>query len=417
MFKRTLAALVVSLALATLASAGLSAQPARAAEGIIGAVGCSQTRDIYTGIELIGADGYWPAEAVAAYGGGAIYGWENIDSEYWDYFQAGLAANPQTTDVWVELCVKDSGTSTASAGDLAAGESIISNIRSFAPNVAIHVSAMNDYSGVVCPLTGANGPAISRSIAEHLVDEGLALEGPVVGPLDATMVGEDGCHANGAGRTFQAEQLEAYFTGVAPPSTPPPAVTPPPPSTPAPSPESSFVDVAGSVFVDDINWLVDEGITQGCNPPANDRFCPDAEVTRDQMATFLSRALGLPETAIDLFWDDANSLHEAAINSIGMAEITVGCNPPTNDRYCPTSSVTRAQMASFLVRAYDLPASTTDLFIDDTASPHEADINALGRLEITTGCNPPDGDRYCPDSTVTRAQMAAFLHRAALLRR
>ncbi len=411
--RKTSVALVTVLIATLLGLIPASGRPAQAADGMVGAVGCSQTRDVYSGIELIGADGYWHAEAVAGYGGGAIYEWENIDSKYWDLFQAGLAVNPQTTDIWVELCVKDSGNSVASAADLAAGETIIANIEALAPGTLIHVSAMNDYSGIVCSLSGEYGPAISRSIADHLVDEGLALEGPTVGPLDATMVGDDSCHANDAGRTFQAEQLDAYFSGGAPPATPPP----PPSAPPPPSSESSFVDVAGSVFVDDINWLVEEGITQGCNPPKNDRFCPDDEVTRDQMATFLARALGLPETAIDLFWDDANSLHEAAINSIGFAEITVGCNPPTNDRYCPASGVTRAQMASFLVRAYDLPASATDLFADDSGSPHEADINALGQREVTTGCNPPENDRYCPHATVTRAQMAAFLHRAALLRR
>src|SRR5690606_41806113 len=49
-----------------------------------------------------------------------------------------------------------------------------------------------------------------------------------------------------------------------------------------------FTDVGpGHVFVSDIAWLADEGITRGCNPPANDRFCPDDPVTRGQMAAFL----------------------------------------------------------------------------------------------------------------------------------
>jgi hypothetical protein len=51
-----------------------------------------------------------------------------------------------------------------------------------------------------------------------------------------------------------------------------------------------FNDVPGShTFHDDIAWLADEGITRGCNPPANSEFCPDDPVTRGQMAAFMKR--------------------------------------------------------------------------------------------------------------------------------
>lgn len=52
-----------------------------------------------------------------------------------------------------------------------------------------------------------------------------------------------------------------------------------------------FFDTAGHTFAADIGALADAGITKGCDPPANDRFCPDAPVTRGQMAAFLRRAL------------------------------------------------------------------------------------------------------------------------------
>ena len=168
-----------------------------------------------------------------------------------------------------------------------------------------------------------------------------------------------------------------------------------------------FTDVPpGSPFFADIGWLVENGITTGCatDPP---RFCPSSSVTRAQMASFLVRALDLPPTTIDHFIDDDGSFHEADINALAEAGITGGCGP---DRYCPASPVTRAQMAAFLVRAYDIAASDTDAFSDDSSSIHEADINALAAAGITGGCAP---DRYCPTSPVTRAQMAAFLHRAA----
>ncbi|RMH69250.1 MAG: hypothetical protein D6683_16270, partial [Actinomyces sp.] len=85
--------------------------------------------------------------------------------------------------------------------------------------------------------------------------------------------------------------------------------------------------------------------------------------------------------------------------------------PPVGDRYCPDRALTRAEMASLLVRALGL-APGPDRFVDDEGSTHEAAIDALAAAGITRGCNPPVGDRYCPDQPVTRAQMAAFLHRA-----
>jgi hypothetical protein len=166
-----------------------------------------------------------------------------------------------------------------------------------------------------------------------------------------------------------------------------------------------FNDIAGSRFLDDILWLNDQGITSGCstNPPL---FCPDGLVTRGQMATFLSRALGLPASPVDYFTDDNGSVHEPNINRIRHAGITVGCGPNV---YCPNGLVTRAQMATFMSRAYSLPASATDWFTDDNGSIHEPNINRMAEAGITGGCAP---GRFCPTGIVTRGQMAAFLHRA-----
>ncbi|MCP3885865.1 MAG: S-layer homology domain-containing protein, partial [Propionibacteriaceae bacterium] len=86
--------------------------------------------------------------------------------------------------------------------------------------------------------------------------------------------------------------------------------------------------------------------------------------------------------------------------------------PPLNDQYCPNANVTRGQMAAFLTRALNLPPQDTDTFTDDDGSVFEANIEALATAGITKGCNPPTNDRYCPDANVTRGQMAAFLYRA-----
>ena len=159
--------------------------------------------------------------------------------------------------------------------------------------------------------------------------------------------------------------------------------------------------------------MADEGITKGCNPPVNDKFCPDSSVTRGHLVAFLVRALDLTDTLADPFTDDDDSIFEGDIEKLAAAGITKGCNPPTNDRFCPDSKVTREQMAAFLVRAIGyVDDGGGNLFIDDDDSIFEGDIDKLGTAGVTKGCNPPVNDMYCPGSVVTRGQMAAFLHRA-----
>lgn len=180
-----------------------------------------------------------------------------------------------------------------------------------------------------------------------------------------------------------------------------------------------FVDDDDSVHETDIESIAESGITTGCNPPVNDLYCPDDPVTRAQMASFLVRAAEIPAaTVASPFTDIAGSVHVADIHALWEAEVTLGCNPPDNDLYCPDDAVTRAQMASFLVRAFELADMVTptdpDPFGDDDGSVHEADISILAEAGITLGCNPPDNDLYCPDDPVTRAQMASFLARTLL---
>jgi hypothetical protein len=179
------------------------------------------------------------------------------------------------------------------------------------------------------------------------------------------------------------------------------------------APPNRFIDDDGSVFETDIEWLAAGGVTKGCNPPVNDMFCPEAPVTRGQMAAFLVRALALTDRLDDPFVDDDGSIFEADIEKLAAAGITKGCNPPANDRFCPQAPVTREQMAAFLVRALGYTdAGQGDLFTDDDASIFESAIDKLATADVTKGCNPPTNDRFCPTAVVTRGQMAAFLHRA-----
>ena len=170
-----------------------------------------------------------------------------------------------------------------------------------------------------------------------------------------------------------------------------------------PIPAFPLVDAQFSSFYADIEWLYDSGITSGCSA---ERFCPTDTVTRGQMAAFLDRALHLPPTATDYFSDDNGTTFEGNINRLAASGITTGCSPST---FCPTDTVTRGQMAAFLDRALKLPSTTTDYFTDDNGTTFEASINRLAASGITKGCT---ATTFCPKADVTRGQMAAFLHRA-----
>ena len=143
-------------------------------------------------------------------------------------------------------------------------------------------------------------------------------------------------------------------------------------------------------------------------------------LNRDRVLLFLivsiaTLAIQVAPVAAELppggtFLDDDYSAHQGAIEAIAAAGITKGCNPPTNNLFCPDDPVTRGQMAAFLVRALDLP-TTTDAPFTDSAGVFSDSINRLAAAGITKGCNPPTNDRYCPDNAVTREQMATFLTR------
>lgn len=162
-------------------------------------------------------------------------------------------------------------------------------------------------------------------------------------------------------------------------------------------------DSFDSTFYGDIRWLYQNAYTSGCDTI---RYCPSGSVTRGQMAAFLDRLLALPATSGDYFTDDNGHVFEASINRVAAAGITSGCTLTT---YCPEGLITRGQMAAFLDRALGLPTTSVDYFTDDETSPFEASINRAAAAGLTSGCTPTT---FCPGGTVSRGQMAAFMHRA-----
>lgn len=157
------------------------------------------------------------------------------------------------------------------------------------------------------------------------------------------------------------------------------------------------------MFRTEITWMVEQGIAAGCTAT---RFCPDEVVTRAQLASFIVRARHLPPATRDFFTDDSRSVHQGAINALAQAGLTGGCAAA---RYCPSSGLTRAALASFFTRTFKLHRTTRDFFADDTWTIHQRPINSLTAAGIASGCA---ALRFCPNASVTRGQFAAFLYRA-----
>ena len=157
------------------------------------------------------------------------------------------------------------------------------------------------------------------------------------------------------------------------------------------------------LFAGEVVGLSALGVTTGCTPTS---FCPGRSVTRAEMAAFLVRALDLPAATGDQFGDDNGHSLEAEIASLAASGITSGCSATS---FCPDRSVTRAEMAAFIVRGFDLAAASGAPFSDVGGHFFEAEIASLAASGISSGCS---ATSFCPGRAVTRGEMAAFLIRA-----
>jgi hypothetical protein len=193
----------------------------------------------------------------------------------------------------------------------------------------------------------------------------------------------------------------AYFVMQGNPPVAQESPTPEPSPSPSEAPESAEPTVPATPLPTPppVAW---EWV--GCEPGA---ACEQDEVHRDEMALFLTRAFELPPyDGDDFFTDIDDSEYRSEINAVAEENLTVGC---TETEYCPDGLVTRAQMATFIQRAFGIPDTDENKFTDDDGSTHEDAINAIVDAGIAQGCG---GTNFCPDRNVTRGEMAQHLHLA-----
>ena len=183
------------------------------------------------------------------------------------------------------------------------------------------------------------------------------------------------------------------------------------------APEGTFADVVpGSTHAANIDCIAAYGITVGVG---GGNYDPNGPVSRGQMASFLVRftevALDEPQeppTTPSSFEDISGTTHATNIAIAAELGITIGRTPTT---YAPGLDVTRAQMATFVVRTIEasggqLPANPPSAFSDHHGSVHETNIDRLASVDIVRGVG---GGVYDPSGSITRAQMATFLANAA----
>ena len=178
-----------------------------------------------------------------------------------------------------------------------------------------------------------------------------------------------------------------------------------------------FGDVAvGAYYSAPVQELAGLGVLTGCEGSAgfdDSRFCPGEPVDRKTMAVWVVRVLdGEDPPPGRSRFPDVNGLSAfwwPFVERMAELGVTTGCGDGAN--FCPDDPVTRAQMAVFLWRAFDLPDGPDPGFSDVPGGAWYYDaVAALAASGITQGCG--SGTTFCPGDDTTRAQMATFLSRA-----
>ena len=177
-----------------------------------------------------------------------------------------------------------------------------------------------------------------------------------------------------------------------------------------------FLDAQGNTHEAALEALAGRGILDGTEC-GDDRICPNRAIDRRTVAVWLVRAVDgedPPAVSGTRFVDlDEDGWWAPYIERLAALGITKGCWVEPL-RFCPDDPVTRGQMASFLTRSFSLLPASPAGFSDTGGGVHDAAIDALYAAGVTVGCD-TNPLRYCPSKPVTRAEMATFIARALSL--
>ena len=187
--------------------------------------------------------------------------------------------------------------------------------------------------------------------------------------------------------------------------------TPPPPPPLPPPPFEDMAEAGTHQTAVEILARAEVFNDTECAP---ERFCPDQPVTRSTVAVWLLRTLGYQDPeAVDKptrFEDvDPDQWWTRHVEQLAESGIIEGCDTEPA-RFCPDAAVTRAQLAALIARALQLPQAEPAGYTDTQGHWARAYIDAIHAAGITQGCA-TDPPRYCPNTPITRAQAATFLHR------
>ena len=170
---------------------------------------------------------------------------------------------------------------------------------------------------------------------------------------------------------------------------------------------TSFADVpANAYFADAVKWAVDKGITNGLS---DTMFGPYASCTRAQIVTFLWRAAGSPEPkTASSFTDVPVSAYYA--KAVAWAVENGITNGMTETTFAPNATCTRGQSVTFLHRVLKGTASGSTNFTDVKSDAFYADaINWAVANNVTNGTS---NTTFSPNADCTRAEIVTFLYRA-----
>ena len=165
---------------------------------------------------------------------------------------------------------------------------------------------------------------------------------------------------------------------------------------------AGFGDVAeGRYFSDPVQWSVDNGITG----IVGNCFMPDEPVSRGETAVWMWRMQDRPEAEQHDFTDVSDAEQDLAVSWMLNVGVTTGTSPTT---FSPDDTLTRGQIAAFLWRLEGKPAADPHPFVDVTTVWQQIPVSWMATSEITTGTT---RTTFSPASTLTRAQLVTFLYR------